>query len=43
MIDKILNWLRPKSPCCAAPMTSVFEMELDVLLYECSDCKMEYI
>jgi len=43
MINKILNWLRPKSPCCKKPMTSVLEMELDRMLYECPNCKKEWI
>lgn len=43
MINKILNCLRPKSPCCKKPMTSVLEMELDRMLYECPNCKKEWI
>lgn len=43
MGSKILNWLRPKSPCCKKPMTSVLEMELDKMLYECPECKKEWI
>jgi len=40
---KLLNWFRPKSPCCGELMTSVFEMELDKMLYECSKCKKEFL
>ena len=43
MINKIINWLRPKSTCCKKPMTSVLEMELDRMLYECPECKKEWI
>ena len=43
MLDRLLNFIRPKSPCCSKPMTSVFEMELDKLLYECPECKTEWI
>lgn len=43
MINKILSWLRPKSPCCKKPMTSVLEMGLDRMLYECPECKKEWI
>jgi len=42
-LNKTLNWIRPKSPCCDKPMTSVLEMELDTLLYECPKCKKEWI
>jgi hypothetical protein len=43
MLNKIINFFRIKSPCCRKPMTSVLEMEIDTLLYECSKCKKEYI
>ena len=43
MIKRFLNWIRPKSPCCNKPMSSVLEMELDKLLYTCSKCKKEWI
>jgi hypothetical protein len=43
MIKKILDWIRPNSPCCKKPMTSVLEMELDKLLYECPKCGKEWI
>ena len=42
-MKKLLNLSRPKSPCCKKPMTSVLEMELDRLLYECTECKKEWI
>jgi len=32
-----------KSPCCKEKMTSVFEMELDKLLWTCSKCGKEWI
>jgi len=43
MVKRFLNWIRPKSPCCGEPMTSVFEMDLDKLLYECPKCGKEWI
>ena len=43
MIKSMLDWIRPKSPCCEKPMASVFEMELDKLLYECPKCGKEWI
>ena len=43
VIDKILGYVRPKSPCCQKPMTSVLEMKIDRLLYECPECKKEWI
>ena len=43
MIKRMLDWIRPKSPCCEKPMTSVLEMELDTLLYECPKCGEEWI
>ena len=43
MIKRILDWIRPKSPCCKKPMTSVLEMELDKLLYECPKCGKGWI
>jgi hypothetical protein len=42
MLKNIINFFRVKSPCCNKPMTSVLEMEIDKLLYECP-CGKEWI
>lgn len=39
----IINFLRSNSPCCNKPMESVFEMNLNKLLYTCPNCKKEWI
>ena len=43
VIAKILNWLKPKSPCCNEVMTSCLEMELNKMLYECTKCNKQFI
>ena len=45
MINKILNWLRPKSPCCKKPMknTDCHDAFGDMPIYECPECKKEWI
>lgn len=43
LINCIKNWIRPKSPCCNKSMTSVFDMELDRLRYECPKCQKEWL
>ena len=37
------GFLVAESPCCNKPMSSVFDMEFDRLVYECSKCKKEWI
>jgi len=45
MINKILNWFRPKSPCHNKPMknTDCHDAFGDMPIYECTECKKEWI
>ena len=47
MISKIINWLRPKSDCCKAPMKNtdvhITRLHTHMDIYECLKCKKEYI
>ena len=45
MINKILNWLRPKSPCHNKPMKNVdcHDNFGDMPIYECPECNKQWI
>ena len=46
-IKKILDWFRPKSKCCNAPMKNVdihiTGLRTNLNVYECQSCRKEYI
>jgi hypothetical protein len=43
LYKRIKSYFSHKSPCCGEDMVSVLDMERDCLLYECNECKKEYI
>lgn len=44
MLEKILNWFRPKSPCHKKPMKSIgcHDNFGDIPIYECPECKTKW-
>ena len=43
MLSRIRNIFKVKSPCCGHYMKNVLDMKYDKLVYECSNCKKEWI
>ena len=43
LYKRIKSYFSNKSPCCDKYMVTVLDMEYDCVLYECSECKKEYI
>jgi len=44
LINKILDWFKPESPCCKVKMKSdMLDMQFDKLVYQCPKCKKEWI
>jgi DNA-directed RNA polymerase subunit M/transcription elongation factor TFIIS len=42
-LKAISDFFRAECPSCKGKMNSVFEMELDTLLYTCDDCGTKWI
>lgn len=44
---KFFQWIRTKlsvkSPCCDIPMSSVFNMTFDKMVYTCKKCNKEWV
>lgn len=46
-MEKIIDWFKPKSPCCNAYMKNtnlhITRLYTEINIYECQSCKKEWV